>query len=88
MICEEAELIPHLRELEGLEEPGDLTFLVFTDRGDEAAESALSEAAGETGLRVVVTTGAGELAEALRRAAGTPNHTVLESDLRWSPPPA
>ncbi|MEX0790352.1 MAG: hypothetical protein WD178_06205, partial [Actinomycetota bacterium] len=31
-ICEEDELIPHLSELEGLEEPGDLVFLVFTDR--------------------------------------------------------
>jgi acetolactate synthase-1/2/3 large subunit len=88
MFCEEAELIPHLRELEGLEEPGDLTFVVFSDRGDEEAESALSEAAGETGLRIVVTSGVGELATALRRAAGTPNHTIIESDLQWSPHPA
>lgn len=86
--CEEAELIPHLRELEGLEEPGDLTFVVFTDRGDEDAESALSEAAGETGLRIVVTSGVDELAAALRRAAGTPNHSIIESDLAWSPSPA
>lgn len=87
MICEEAELIPHLRELDGLEEPGDLTFVVFTDRADEAAESALSEAAGETGLRVVVTSGPGELAAALKKAAGTSTHTIIESDLVWSPAP-
>ena len=84
-LCEEDELIPHLRELEGLEETGDLIFLVFTDRADADKESALQQAAGATGLSVVVTSGTEELAAALARAARSPSHTIIESDLRWDP---
>ncbi len=83
--CEEDELIPHLRELEGLEEPGNITFVVFTDRSDPAKESALSEAARATALSVVVTSGPEELAAALSDAVNTVSHSILESDISWSP---
>jgi thiamine pyrophosphate-dependent acetolactate synthase large subunit-like protein len=84
--CEEDELIPHLQELEGLEEPGDLIFVVFTDRSDQEKESALARAANAAGLSVVVTSGAGELAGALKKAVGSASHSILESDLGWAPP--
>ncbi|HYO00148.1 MAG TPA: hypothetical protein VEU28_10780 [Actinomycetota bacterium] len=84
--CEEDELIPHLQELEGLEEPNNLTFVVFSDRSDAEMESALSRAAGETGLSIVVPSGVAELQNALSRAAGSPSHSIIESDLQWSPP--
>jgi acetolactate synthase-1/2/3 large subunit len=84
--CDEDELIPHLQELEGLEEPGDLVFVVFTDRSDRAKESALSRAATACGLSVVVTSGAGELAAALKKAVGSAGHSIIESDLGWAPP--
>lgn len=82
-ICEEDELIPHLSELEGLEEPGDLVFLVFTDRSDPEQESALARAAGRSGLSVVATSGVAELQGALGRAVGSASHTIIESDLGW-----
>ncbi len=69
--CEEDELIPHLQELEGLEEPGDLVFVVFSDRSDPGKESALAEAARATGLSVIVTSGAAQLEAALARAAAS-----------------
>ena len=81
--CEEDELIPHLRELEGLEEPGNLTFVVFTDRSDPAKESALFEAAAATALTVVVTSGTDELGTALSRAVRSASHSIIESDLPW-----
>lgn len=86
--CEEAELIPHLGELEGLEEPGDLSFVVFTDRSDPETESALAAAGAETGLTVTVTSGVAALADALARAVAHPSHSILESDLVWGPGPA
>ncbi|CAN5889306.1 hypothetical protein BH23ACT12_BH23ACT12_05650 [soil metagenome] len=85
-VLEEDELIPHLRELEGLEEPGNLVFVVFTDRADQARESALAQAANATGLSVVVTSGVAELQAALARAAGAASHAIIESDLGWMPP--
>lgn len=84
--CDEDELIPHLQELEGVEEPASLVFVVFTDRADADKESALARAAGETGLSVVVTSGTGELEGALRRAAAAASHTIIESDLAWGNP--
>lgn len=88
VFCPEQELIPHLRELDGLEEPGNLTFVVFTDRSDEGLESDLVVAARETGVRVVVSSGVRGLESALGEAVGGSTHTVIESDLTWSPPPA
>jgi hypothetical protein len=84
--CEEDELIPHLQELEGVEEPASLVFVVFTDRSDPDKESALARAANETGLSVTVTSGAGELEAALARAAASASHTIIESDLGWGTP--
>lgn len=84
--CDEDELIPHLTELEGLEEPGDLVFVVFTDRSDAGIESDLVEASKETGLTIVVTSGLGELGAALARAATSATHTIIESDVRWTSP--
>ena len=83
--CEEQELIPHLRELEGLEEPTNLIFVVFTDRTDAGMESDLQQAAGATGLSVVVTSGPEQLATALSRATHAPSHTIIESDITWDP---
>lgn len=87
-ICDERELIPHLPELEGLEEPGNLVFLVFTDRGDPEVESALQRAAGEAGLSVKIASGPQELAAALARAVSGSTHSIIESDLTWDAPPA
>jgi thiamine pyrophosphate-dependent acetolactate synthase large subunit-like protein len=84
--CDEDELIPHLQELEGLEESGDLIFVVFTDRSDPEKESALAQAANAAGLSVVVTSGTGELAAALKKAVGSATHSIIESDLGWAPP--
>lgn len=84
--CEEDELIPHLQELEGVEEPASLVFVVFTDRSDIDKESALARAAGETGLLVAITSGIAELETALARAAAAASHTIIESDLGWAPP--
>lgn len=84
--CDEDELIPHLQELEGLEEAGDLIFVVFTDRSDQDKESALAQAANATGLSVVVTSGTGELVTALKKAVRSPTHSIIESDLGWAPP--
>lgn len=85
--CDEDELIPHLKELEGLEEPGDLTFVVFTDRSDEGMESALAAAASEAGLSVVATSGQEALAKALSREVAHPSHSIVEADLTWDAGP-
>ena len=84
--CEEDELTPHLQELEGVEEPASLVFAVFTDRADAEKESALTRAANEAGLSVAITSGIGELENALRRAAASASHTIIESDLGWGTP--
>lgn len=88
VICPEQELIPHLRELDGLEEPGNLTFVVFSDRSDEALESALTVAARETAVSVIAASGIPALEKALNSAVGGSAHTIIESDLSWCPAPA